>query len=69
MKVDQNLLSQVHKRYEPLNIAPCLGFIQLRLVPVMESGKITDVKVEYPADFLEQMLAYGKEYGFLPIRN
>lgn len=69
VKVDQNLLSEVHKRYEPLNIAPYMGFIQPRLVPVMEDGKITDVKVEYPADFLEQMLVYGKEYGFLPIRN
>jgi len=69
VKVDQELLKEVHKRYETLNIAPYMGFIQPRLVPVMEGETIKDVKVEYPADFIQQMLDYGKEYGFLPVYN
>lgn len=66
VKVDQALLAEVHRRYEPLNIAPYMGFIQPRLKPVEKDGQIVDVKVEYPTDFLGQMLEYGKTYSFLP---
>lgn len=67
VKVDQALLEEVHRRYKPLNIAPYAGFIQPRLVAVMKGNEITDVKVEYPSDFLGQMLEYGRDYSFLPI--
>lgn len=69
VKVDQNLLKEVKDRYAKLNTAPYNGFIQPKLVPVLNGGKITDVKVEYPKDFIQQMLEYGKEYGFLPVYN
>jgi dipeptidyl-peptidase III len=69
VKVDQALLTEVHRRYEPLNIAPFMGFIQPKLVPVKKGNDIVDVKIEYPTDFLAQMLEYGRDYGFLPIRN
>jgi dipeptidyl-peptidase III len=69
VKVDQELLQEVHKRYEPLNIAPYMGFIQPRLVPVMNGDRMTDVRVEYPTDFLEQMLEYGRDYSLLPLQN
>lgn len=69
VKVDQALLKEVHQRYEKLKIAPYQGFIQPRLVPVMRSDEITDVKVEYPADFLAQMLEYADKYSHLPARN
>jgi dipeptidyl-peptidase III len=69
VKVDQQLLAEVHRRYAPLNIAPFMGFIQPRLVPVKNGSEIVDVKVEYPGDFLEQMLEHGRDYAFLPIRN
>jgi dipeptidyl-peptidase-3 len=65
VKVDQSLLAEVHTRYEKLNIAPYMGFIQPKLVPVMNGENITDVKVEYPTDFIGQMLEYGKDYSFL----
>jgi dipeptidyl-peptidase-3 len=65
VKVDQSLLAEVHTRYEKLNIAPYMGFIQPKLVPVMNGENITDVKVEYPNDFIGQMLEYGKDYSFL----
>ncbi len=69
VKVDQELLAEVKKRYEKMDSAPYSGFIQPKLVPVIEDGKITDVKVEYPKDFVEQMMYYGKEYSFLPAYN
>lgn len=69
VKVDQTLLAEVHRRYEPLGIAPFMGFIQPRLVAVKNGDEITDVKVEYPTDFLGQMLEYGRDYGYLPLDN
>lgn len=70
VKVDQGLRDEVHRRVEALNIAPYSGFINPRLVPVVnEAGEITDVKVEYPADFMEQHLGYGKNYSFLKTEN
>lgn len=69
VKVDQALLKEVHTRFEKLSIAPYFGFIQPRLVPVMEGDKIIDVKVENNESFIDQMLRYGKEYGFLPVKN
>ncbi|TAH38971.1 MAG: dihydrofolate reductase [Bacteroidetes bacterium] len=69
VKVDQNLLQEVHKRYENLKIAPYMGFIQPRLVPIMKENKIVDVKIEYPSSLIEQMLEYGKKYSYLPVEN
>ncbi|MGB3074170.1 MAG: hypothetical protein WBB36_02555, partial [Chitinophagales bacterium] len=59
VKVDPALHKEVLERFKKLNIAPYKGFIQPRLVPVMDGEKITDVKVEYPDDFTKQMLEYG----------
>lgn len=69
VKVDQALLTEVHQRYAPLDIAPYMGFIQPRLTAVKKGEEITDVKVEYPKDFLAQMLEYGRDYAFLPLQN
>ncbi|MEO8146279.1 MAG: dihydrofolate reductase [Bacteroidia bacterium] len=67
---DQDLLKEVHARYEKLNIAPYMGFIQPKLIPVYDSNKnITDVKVDCNQDFMQQMLEYGKKYSFLPVMN
>jgi dipeptidyl-peptidase-3 len=66
VQVDQQLVDEVHARYDALNIAPYMGFIQPKLVPVMNGNDITDVKVLYPKSFLNQMLEYGREYGSLP---
>ena len=65
VKVNADLHEEVLSRAEKLNSAPYGGFINPKLVPVMEGETITDVKVEYPADFTEQMLEYGKNYGYL----
>ncbi len=69
VKVDQALLKEVHTRMEKLSIAPYMGFIQPKLVPVMEGDKMVDVKVENNESFIDQMLRFGKEYGFLPVKN
>jgi dipeptidyl-peptidase-3 len=69
VKVDQKLHKEVRERFDKLNIAPYGGFINPKLVPVMQGDKIVDVKVEYPADFTEQMMFYAKEYSLLPTTN
>ncbi len=69
VKVDQEIHKEVLERYKKLNIAPYAGFINPKLVPVMEGEKIIDVKIEYPEDFTEQMLFYAKEYSFLNTYN
>jgi len=67
--VDKKIHEEVLARTEPLNIAPYTGFMQPRLVAIEKDGEIMDVWVEYPDDFIEQMLEYEREYSFLPIDN
>ncbi|MES2624049.1 MAG: dihydrofolate reductase [Pseudomonadota bacterium] len=72
-KVDPELHAEVLQRYTSLNVAPYSGFINPRLVPVVENTsngvEILDVKVEYPDNFVEQMLEYAQSYSFLPTVN
>jgi dipeptidyl-peptidase III len=70
-RVDPELHAEVLARYAPLDVAPYSGFINPRLVPVTAPGSevIQDVLVEYPDDFVAQMLEYGEQYSFLPNRN
>lgn len=67
VKVDPELHQEVLDRYKTLEIAPYGGFINPRLVPVIEDGQIKDVQVEYPENFVDQMLEYGKKYSFLSL--
>ncbi len=67
--VDPVLHREVLARYAKLNIAPYQGFIQPRLKPVVQGGQIVDVRLEYPDDFAEQMLEFGKKYNVLPNYN
>ncbi|MFO0748531.1 MAG: dihydrofolate reductase [Myxococcota bacterium] len=69
VKVDQKLADEVRARYAKLGVAPYKGFINPRLVPVEEGGKVVDVKVEYPDDFADQMREYATKYSFLPTSN
>lgn len=67
VQVDPEIHEEVLTRSEKLDIPPYGGFINPRLVPEQdEAGTITDVRVEYPDDFTEQMLEYAKMYSFLP---
>src|SRR3990170_1798786 len=69
VKVDKELHKEVKERYARLNIAPYKGFINPVLKPIYNGDKIIDVKIEYPEDFVEQMLYYDENYSFLPIKN
>jgi dipeptidyl-peptidase-3 len=69
VKVDRALHEEVLRRWKALGIAPYAGFVNPRLVPVMQGEEIVDVKVEYPDSFVLQMLEYGERYSRLPIEN
>ena len=65
INVDTELHIEVKERYSGLNIAPYKGFINPVLKPVYDGDRIVDIKIEYPEDFTEQMLYYGKNYSNL----
>lgn len=69
VKVNPELHKEVLERYAKLDAKPYSGFIQPRLVAVKTGDKVTDVKVEYPQSFFKQMMEYGKNYGYLPVKN
>ena len=65
VQVDQELHKEVLDRYSKLNLAPYGGFINPIYTPVVENGEIVDIKIEYPTDYIKQMLRYSKDYSFL----
>ena len=65
VQVDQELHQEVLDRVSTFKGAPYGGFINPRLLPVIENEEIVDVRVEYPDDFTEQMLEYSEWYGNL----
>jgi dipeptidyl-peptidase-3 len=66
VKVDSALHEEVLERYRRLNLAPYKGFINPRLVPVVNAdGQITDIQVDYTESYADQMLRYSSEYGTL----
>ena len=67
--VDPQLHKEVRDRYYALNIEPYGGFVNPEYELVEKDGKIVDVKISYPADYVEQMLGYAKDYSFLPNVN
>lgn len=70
VKVDPAIHREVLERSAKIKTAPYAGFIQPEMTPVLDaSGKLTDVKLEYPEDFVKQMLFYGEKHSFLPNVN
>lgn len=69
VNVNQELHKEVLDRFAKLNVKAYKGFIQPRLVPVMNGSTITDVKLEYPDSFYKQMIEYGRNYSLLPAMN
>jgi dipeptidyl-peptidase-3 len=66
VKIDASLHTEILERYAKLNLAPYTGFVNPDLLPVYDDkGEITDVKVKYVDDYLDQMMKYGKKYSFL----
>jgi dipeptidyl-peptidase-3 len=69
VKVDREVHEEVLERYAKLNLAPYYGFINPKLVPVMDGDKLIGVRIEYPDDFMAQMLEYARDYSLLPTYN
>ena len=67
--VDPALHQEVRERYYALGIEPYGGFVNPEYEVVEKDGEIVDVKVVYPANYVEQMLDYSKNYSFLPNVN
>ncbi|MDE6779472.1 MAG: dipeptidyl peptidase 3 [Alistipes sp.] len=69
VKIDHELHAEVLERYGALGIEPYGGFVNPEYELVERDGKVVDVKVSYPADYVKQMMHYSKEYSYLPNRN
>ena len=68
-QVDEELHAEVLQRYATLDVAPYSGFINPRVVADDENGVVSNVRIEYPNDFMSQMLEYAANYSFLPNEN
>ena len=70
VQVDPELHAEVIARNEALKIEPYSGFVNPDYELITDAeGNVTDVKILYPTNFVEQHLEYGKEYSFLPSMN
>ncbi|MBR6830634.1 MAG: dihydrofolate reductase [Tidjanibacter sp.] len=69
VKIDRDLHAEVLERYGKLGIQPYSGFVNPVYTPVVEDGKIVDVKVSYNENYIEQMLNYSHNFSFLPTLN
>ena len=65
VNIDPELHKEVKDRYNALGLKPYGGFINPDIVPVVKGGKVVDYQVNYPCDFLQQHLDYGKKYSFV----
>ena len=68
-QVDEELHAEVLQRYASLDVAPYSGFVNPRIAADDENGVVSNVRVEYPDDFMSQMLEYAANYSFLPNEN
>ena len=59
VRVDPVLHQEVLERYQKLNVAPYAGFVNPKYRLVEKEGSVVDVEIEYPTDFLAQLLEYG----------
>ena len=69
VKVDPELHKEVRDRYYALGIEPYGGFVNPEYELVEQDGKVVDVKISYPANYVEQMMDYAANYSFLPNIN
>ena len=64
VKVDPALHKEVLDRYATLDIAPYKGFVNpVYSLVTDESGKVTDVKIDYTEGYVDQMLRLSKDYS------
>jgi dipeptidyl-peptidase-3 len=65
VQVDYDLHKEILERWNKLKIAPYAGFINPKLEMKAGCGRIGDVTISYPDDFMQQMLEYGERYSAL----
>ena len=65
VNIDPALHKEVKERYDALGLKPYGGFVNPEIVPVTKGGMVVDYRVEYPDDYLGQMLEYGRKYATL----
>jgi len=65
VQIDPVLHKEVKERFDKLNIAPYGGFVNPGFKLIQKDGNIADIKIEYPDDYTNQMLAYSENYSFL----
>lgn len=66
VKVDPKLHKEVLERFSSLDIPPYRGFINPEYVPVYDDkGNITDVKLQYGENYVDQMLRLSRDYTTL----
>ena len=65
VNIDPELHKEVKTRYEKLKLKPYGGFLNPEIVPVEKDGAVVDYVLEYPENYLDQMLGYGKRYSSL----
>ncbi len=70
VKVNLAIHKEVLERVKPLDLAPYNGFVNPVFIPKTNAkGEIINVKIKNTQKFEEQMLYYGKKYGFLDSRR
>ena len=70
VQVDPEFHAEVIARNKALNIEPYGGFVNPEYELVKDAeGNIVDVKISYPANYVEQHLDYSTNYSFLPTLN
>lgn len=66
VKINPDIHQEVLDRAATLKSAPYAGFVNPRLVPVKDvDGNITDVKIEYPDNYVDQMMEYAEQFSVL----
>lgn len=64
VKIDPKLHKEVIERYSKLDIPPYRGFINPVYTPVTDTnGEITDIRISYPENYVEQMLRLSRDYS------
>lgn len=63
--IDPILHQEVKQRFAKLDIAPYGGFINPEFVVTHDGDKIKDISIQYPTDYVQQMLDYDKQFHFI----
>ena len=69
VKIDHALHAEVLERYSKLDVAPYRGFVNPVYTQVVDkSGNVTDIKIDYTENYIEQNLRYSRDYAMSSLR-